>query len=213
LDAIAVIVALWAICGVASAAIANSKGLNPAAWFLIGALLGIIGVIIAAALQPTVEHQAARAAAVEAARGTAPSSTVAHPIGFRPEERECPFCAEVVKAKAIKCKHCGSEIGDPEPAAESVDPETPAATEAPPTPELRPSLTPDLVGCPNCRRDINTRTQRCPYCGVRVEEARQARAAIPTEPGRCCNCGEGVHPDTERCPYCKAHLRSTQGDV
>lgn len=27
-----------------------------------------------------------------------------------PEERECPFCAELIKSKAIKCKHCGSEV-------------------------------------------------------------------------------------------------------
>lgn len=26
------------------------------------------------------------------------------------EEKKCPFCAEIVKAEAIKCKHCGSKI-------------------------------------------------------------------------------------------------------
>ncbi|WP_321403850.1 DUF2628 domain-containing protein [Maridesulfovibrio sp.] len=26
------------------------------------------------------------------------------------DSRECPYCFEVIKAKAIKCKHCGSEV-------------------------------------------------------------------------------------------------------
>jgi hypothetical protein len=25
--------------------------------------------------------------------------------------RQCPYCAESVKAEAVKCKHCGSDIG------------------------------------------------------------------------------------------------------
>lgn len=28
------------------------------------------------------------------------------------QHKTCPYCAEVVKIQAIKCKHCGSEIGE-----------------------------------------------------------------------------------------------------
>jgi ribosomal protein L37AE/L43A len=28
--------------------------------------------------------------------------------------KKCPFCAELVKREAIKCKHCGSDISNGE---------------------------------------------------------------------------------------------------
>uniref|UniRef100_UPI001FE15B38 zinc ribbon domain-containing protein n=1 Tax=Desulfovibrio oxyclinae TaxID=63560 RepID=UPI001FE15B38 len=34
------------------------------------------------------------------------------------ELRDCPYCAEPIKKKAIKCKHCGSDV---EPEAGSSD--------------------------------------------------------------------------------------------
>lgn len=29
-------------------------------------------------------------------------------------EKTCPFCAELIKREAVKCKHCGSDLGMPE---------------------------------------------------------------------------------------------------
>lgn len=30
---------------------------------------------------------------------------------MQPDEKECSFCAEIIKAKANKCKHCGEMLG------------------------------------------------------------------------------------------------------
>lgn len=58
------------------------------------------------------------------------------------DEKECPYCAETIKAKAVKCKHCGEMLGD----ALRPEPEAPAAAPVQqPTAVAQDSLDTDIL--------------------------------------------------------------------
>lgn len=57
------LVGLWVLCGIASGMIASHKGLSFGAFFFIGLLLGVIGLIIAAAAKGRAPAMAAPVAA------------------------------------------------------------------------------------------------------------------------------------------------------
>ena len=83
---------LWLFLSIVAGLIADNKGRSGFGFFLLAALLtlliGIIAALIANEDRDAVEEKQINS-------------------GF---SKKCPFCAELVKAKAKICKHCGKEF-------------------------------------------------------------------------------------------------------
>ncbi len=82
--------------GIVTTMVARSKGRDGCVWFAIGVLLGPFGFIISLIMGKDVAAVEAR----QIAEGTS---------------KKCPFCAELIKTEAIKCRHCAADL------AQSVD--------------------------------------------------------------------------------------------
>ncbi|MGR3494093.1 hypothetical protein [Citreimonas sp.] len=83
----------WLICAVVTAIIASSKGRSGFGWFLIGAVIGVFGIILIACLPSLAEE---KPAPIDRRFPAASEKT-----------KRCTDCAETVLSAAKVCKHCG----------------------------------------------------------------------------------------------------------
>lgn len=87
-----VIVIYLALC-VAVGAVANSRGRHGPGWFLVSLLISPLIAVIIVLIMPTAH----------------PADLARAQVDSEPQKR-CPYCAELVNFRAIKCRHCGSEL-------------------------------------------------------------------------------------------------------
>lgn len=78
---------IWLLFGAAAAIAATNKGRSGCGWFILGVLLGPFGLLFALL--------------VEGAQEEGP------PEADSAAEKQCPDCAEIVKAEARVCRFCG----------------------------------------------------------------------------------------------------------
>lgn len=109
--------ALYALLVAVVWAVASKRGLKGWVWGLLCLPLGFLAVVIVSNAGGNGTAAAVGAFVVPGlvlfavlAMGTSAQQAVEK--GQHGDYRKCPFCAEAVRKDAIKCKHCGSEIGN-----------------------------------------------------------------------------------------------------
>jgi hypothetical protein len=71
------------------------------------------------------------------------------------DEKQCPYCAETIKATAVKCKHCKSDL--PLEKAEEIKREV----------VLKP--------CPFCAENIVVKSEKCPHCESKLIQTEEIK--------------------------------------
>jgi len=84
---------IWLIFGIISAIIGSNKGRSGCGWFIVGVLLGPLGIIMALVVSKNEDK-------------------ITRNFIEGGDMKACHYCQESIKVNAIKCKHCGSDLSD-----------------------------------------------------------------------------------------------------
>ena len=176
----------WLLCPFLGAAILsryNKAGIG----FLLGLIFGPIGVLFTLVMR---SNEGKKEEEKRHAEQMQTLESLKNKEKENKPERECPYCAETILAKATVCKHCGRDV--------------------------MPVNTTALVECRTCGAQNSIEWKTCQQCGARIEKASNTTEKLaggdvtPINTAtviKCRACGAQVSSELKRCPHCGAKVK------